>query len=64
MRSSLSRVQGRSPTNHDDIQRLRKAAWHSQNVLTVNMQDPDVRLDPFERQFLTNIGNRLFGRRE
>ena len=39
---------------------MRAAAWHKQGILVVK---PDALRDDWERQCLTNIGNRLFGKR-
>ena len=39
---------------------MRAAAWHKQGILVVNAE---ALRDDWERQCLTNIGNRLFGKR-
>jgi hypothetical protein len=48
--------------NRDDLEAMRRVAWKSaESVFDLRLDDP--RIDEFERQFLTNLGNRLWGKR-
>lgn len=60
IRSSLAGAP-RSPTTSDEMQTMRARAWHDHGVLVVPLDDI---INPFEQQFLTNIGNRLYGARK
>ncbi len=56
MRSSLDR------TNNVDISFMKHRAFHDQNILIVNLDDPKIGWD--ERQMLENIGTKLYGKRK
>jgi hypothetical protein len=60
LKSSLSRFQPRQPTSLEEIQDLRRAAWHQQGIAVL---DPDQIHDAWSRQAVVNEANRLFGRR-
>ncbi|CUW39692.1 protein of unknown function [Magnetospirillum sp. XM-1] len=57
VRTSLDRVL----TARRDPDKVKRDGWHEVGVLAVSVDDG--RLDAFERQFLINLGNRLYGPR-
>jgi hypothetical protein len=59
-RSSLDRGT-RSPTNDNELQAMRAAAWHRQGVAVIPI---DEITDPWLRQAITNEANRRWGRRQ
>ena len=48
-------------TNRPDPEHIKAHAFADQGIVVASVDDP--RLDSFERQFLKNIGERLFGRK-
>ena len=60
LRCPLGKLAGQVPATEEELRAMRAAAWHKQGILVVNTEA--VR-DDWERQCLTNIGNRLFGKR-
>ncbi len=42
-----------------DAEQVKREGWREQRLLAVCPEDP--RLDPFERQFVINLGTRLYG---
>lgn len=60
IRSSLAGAP-RSPTTLDEMHSMRERAWRDHGVLVVPLDDV---INPFEQQFLTNIGTRLYGARK
>ena len=57
---ALGKLVGQVPATEEGLRAMRAAAWHKQGILVVNAEA--IR-DDWERQCLTNIGNRLFGKR-
>lgn len=51
---------GETRPNDDDFHRMRSAAWHKENVFMIRIDDI---ISDWERQFITNIGNREYGKR-
>jgi hypothetical protein len=45
-----------------DAEQIKREGWHEQRLLAVSAEDP--RLDAFERQFVINLGTRLYGSAE
>ena len=45
-----------------DAETIKRQGWRDQGILVVSAHDP--RLDRLERQLLTRIAERLYGRRE
>lgn len=43
-----------------DIAFMKKQAFHDQKILIVSLDDPKIGWD--DRQMLTNIGNKLYGK--
>lgn len=39
---------------------MKRQAFHTQKIVIVNLDDP--KIDEWERQMLTNIGNKLYGK--
>lgn len=60
MRSSLAKYQPRRVWDDHEIEEHARRAWVWKGVLLVK---PDAMRNEFERQFLINIGNKLYGRR-
>lgn len=60
-RSSLARHIARDPMTGDEIRDRARAAWLMRGYLCLSL---DQAMDDFERQFLTNIGNREYGVRK
>jgi hypothetical protein len=58
-RSTLAQLLPRS-WSPEDLEKLRQAAWKNQGVAMLSLNDADGDL---ERQLLTNIANRRFGKR-
>jgi len=45
-----------------DYESIKRNAFEEQGIVVAKLDDP--RLDSFERQFLANIGNKIFGSRK
>ena len=60
LRCALGKLVGQVPATEEELRAMRAAVWHKQGILVVNAEA--VR-DEWERQCVTNIGNRLFGKR-
>lgn len=60
VRSYLGRFQPPPPTSADEMQAMRRAAWHQQGVVVL---DPRLIRDDFVRQAVINEAIRLYGRR-
>lgn len=56
----LGKLVDQVPATEEELRAMRAAAWHKQGILVVK---PDALRDDRERQCLTNIGERLFGKR-
>lgn len=63
LRSSLQRVQGRTPSSPEEIRALAATAWHNHQILLVPLADPGIVINPIDRQMLENIGTKLYGKR-
>lgn len=48
------------PGRRRDAEQIKREGWREQRLLAVSSEDP--RLDAFERQFIINLGNKLYGR--
>ncbi len=59
IRSSLASHVAQAPTGRDAMDELRRAAWREQGVLNIAPSDP--RLRPAEREFVRQIGERVYG---
>lgn len=57
IRSQLSRFN----TNRRDPEQVARDGWKEFGIAAINVADP--RLNDFEKQAVTNIANRLYGRR-
>ncbi|MEM8937129.1 MAG: hypothetical protein AAGC77_12040 [Pseudomonadota bacterium] len=57
VRSQLTRFH----TSRRDPETVRREGWREIQIFAVNADDP--RLDDFERQFIKNLGSRLYGER-
>jgi hypothetical protein len=57
LRSSLAPL----VTSRRDIDDVKRDGWRETGTLAIAADDP--RLDAFERQFVLNLGNRLYGPR-
>ncbi|MCX7139394.1 MAG: hypothetical protein NTW47_22960 [Proteobacteria bacterium] len=60
LRCVLGKLAAQTPATEEELRAMRAAAWHKQGILVVNAE---ALRDEWERQCLTNIGNRLFGKR-
>ena len=60
LRCALGKLVGQVPATEEELRAMRAAAWHKQGILVVNAE---ALRDEWERLCLTNIGNRLFGKR-
>lgn len=49
-------------THRRDVDEVKAAGWHEVGTLAINIDDG--RLNEFERQFLENLGTKLYGPRE
>lgn len=58
--TSLQRHLPKSALSSEDIERMRCAAWHKQGVL--NVAPSDKRLSWPEREFIKQIGEKLYGK--
>ena len=56
----LGRLAGQTLATEEELRAMRAAAWHKQGILVVK---PEALRDDWERQCLTIISNRLFGKR-
>lgn len=63
LRSSLQRVQGRTPSSPEEVRALAATAWHDHQILLVPLGDPAIVINPIDRQMLENIGTKLYGKR-
>ena len=61
MRSSLAGLVPKTPTDDEHLQAMAAAAWHQRGIATIWV---DRLTDDWERQAVTNIANRLHGRRK
>ncbi len=60
VRSSLGARLPRTETSPDEMSALRRRAWRKQGIAVIDL----ARLgDPWERQVVTNIAERLYGKR-
>ncbi len=57
--SSLSQLVPKN-WNAEELENLREAAWKNQGVAMLSLQDVE---DEFERQFLSNMATKRFGKR-
>lgn len=57
-RSSLSRLPA-SPTNEDQLDIMRRAAWRQQGILSVSPSDS--RLTWPEKELVKQLGEKLYG---
>ena len=57
---ALGKLVDQVPATEEELRAMRAAVWHKQGILVVNLE---VVRDDWERQCLTNIGERLFGKR-
>lgn len=64
IRTSLQRLQGRTPATPQEVRQMAATAWHQFHILLVPMEDKAVTLNPFDRQQLENIGDKLYGQRK
>ena len=60
LRCVLGKLAAQTPATEEELRAMRAAAWHKQGILVVS---PEALRDDWERQCVTNIGNRLFGKR-
>lgn len=61
MRSYLSKHVPKAPTPEEEMRALRRRAWLEDGVISIPVGEI---LDGWERQILTNIANRVYGRRK
>jgi hypothetical protein len=61
MRSYLSKHQPRQPWGPDEIRDRAGEAWRRHGVLLVRIDDLQ---NDFERQFVSALGDKLYGRRD
>lgn len=59
--TSLAKHQARATTGDDQLQAMRRAAWHKQGVAMIRVDDLP---NEFDRLAVEAIANGLFGRRE
>lgn len=45
-----------------DTDRIKREAWHDDGILVVNLDDD--RLDMIQREFVKQIGEKLFGKKK
>lgn len=45
-----------------DTDRIKREAWHDDGILVVNLEDD--RLDMIQREFVKQIGEKLFGKKK
>jgi len=57
IRSSLARFQASSM----DKEKVKQDGWRHQGILVIDVQSQE--LNDFERQFVENIGTKVYGRR-
>lgn len=60
MRSSLAGKVVRDPLSSAELRAFAARAWHERGYLCVSLDEIS---DDFERQFLLNLGARLYGSR-
>lgn len=58
IRSQLTRFHA----DRRDPERVAREGWREFGIAAINVADP--RLDAFERQTVTNIANRIYGKRD
>jgi len=58
---SLGKITAQSPANTEELAAMRAAAWHKQGVVVIPIEE--VR-DSWDREFLTSIAVRMYGRRQ
>jgi len=61
LRSSLSRHMPRSPTETEQLHRMRAAVWHGQGIAVLRPEDVG---DDWIRQAIVNEADRLYGKRK
>lgn len=64
IRTSLQRIQGKTPATPQEVRQMAAKAWHDYHILLVPLDDKAVTVNPFDRQQLENIGNKLYGERK
>jgi hypothetical protein len=57
LRTNFPRILG----NQIDYEAMKRQGFHEQGIIVAKLDDH--RLDEFERQFLKNIGSKLFGQK-
>jgi hypothetical protein len=60
MKSYLGRRQPQQPASKEELESMRKKAWHEQGLILIR---PGEILDDWLRQGVINLANRLFGKR-
>jgi hypothetical protein len=60
MRSYLAKHQPQAPADAEQLDDLRRAAWHKQGVVVI---DPVTVRDDFARRAILNEAERLYGKR-
>ncbi len=60
-RCSLNRLSGRTPANEEEMHGMRRRAWQEQGVLSVSLSNSQLNWP--EKEFLKQIGERLYGYR-
>ncbi|MEC4591626.1 hypothetical protein VPG91_11560 [Nitrospirillum amazonense] len=61
IRTSLHGKVGRASTDDEQLQAMRRAAWHKQGVAMIRVDDLP---NEFDRLAVEAIANELFGKRE
>jgi hypothetical protein len=61
MRNALEKLLPKSASNDEELDAMRRAAWHRQGVLMVR---PEEVYDPWLRQALVNLGDARYGKRK
>lgn len=62
--TSLSKHLPRSATTDGELHRLKKAAYHQRNVVTVDLGDPALVMDDWLKQGIINWANKQYGERQ
>lgn len=60
MRNALAKLLPKSASTEEELDAMRRAAWHRQGVLMVRPEDV---YDPWLRQALINLGDARYGKR-
>lgn len=61
VRSYLSRYQPHRATEDDELRAMMRAAWRFRGIACLPVEDI---ADDWERQTITNVAERLYGRRK